>query len=293
MTPASEPRRGAGARAAVVASLPETMPEKIAERLAASGIAPLAGKSEALAALRLAAEIGEVWARPAPAPLAPPTSIDALAHTLDEAEAKRALARHGLSVRPFRVAAAGEAGAAAAEIGFPVVAKAVSAALAHKSEAGGVRLDLRDQGALAAALASMALLGDRFLIETMKRGALAEIIVVVTRDPQFGLALTLGAGGVLADLIGDSATLLLPTSRDEIERALDGLGVSRLLRGYRGAPPADRAALIEAVEEFACYAAAHADALLEIDVDPLLVFAQGAGVAAADALIRIGGKETS
>ena len=268
------------------------MPEPIAERLAARGIAPLAGMSEALAAIRLAAEIGEAWARPAPAPLAPPPPIDALAHTLDEAEAKRALARHGLAVRPFRVVAADQAGAAAAEIGFPVAAKAVSADLAHKSEAGGVKLSLGDESALAAAVASMAHLSDRFLIEPMLRGALAEIIVGVTRDPQFGLALTLGAGGVLVDLLDDSATLLLPTSRDEIERALDGLRVSRLLRGYRGAPAGDRAALVDAIEAVAGYAAAQADKLLEIDVNPLLVFAQGAGVAAVDALIRISGKES-
>jgi len=80
------------------------------------------------------------------------------------------------------------------------------------------------------------------------------------------------AGGVLADLIGDSATLLLPPAATR-SRALDGLSVSRLLCGYRGA--------------------AHADTLVEIDVNPLLVFAQGAGVAAADALIRLSGKEPS
>ena len=107
----------------------------------------------------------------------------------------------------------------------------------------------------------------------MQEGALAELIVGVTRDALIGLALTVGAGGVLADLIDDHATLLLPASREEIEAALHSLKLARLLDGYRGAARGDWPALVGSVELIARYAVAHRDTLIELDVNPLLVFA--------------------
>ena len=132
-------RSATGAPAAVVASLPETMPEAIAGRLVAAGVAPFNGMSEALTAMRLAAEVGEAWASPASARLRPvgqaPTTRPA--RMLDEAEAKAALARFSLAVPAFRVAPIAEAARAAEGLGFPVVVKALSATLAHKTDVGG------------------------------------------------------------------------------------------------------------------------------------------------------------
>ena len=151
-------RSATGAPAAVVASLPETMPEAIAGRLVAAGVAPLNGMSEALTAMHLAAEVGEAWASPASARLRPvgqaPTARPA--RMLDEAEAKAALARFGLAVPAFRVAPIAEAARAAEGLGFPVVVKALSATLAHKTDVGGVRLGLSDPAAVEHAAAGMA-----------------------------------------------------------------------------------------------------------------------------------------
>jgi acetyl-CoA synthetase len=122
----------------------------------------------------------------------------------------------------------------------------------------------------------------------MRTGALAEAIAGVTRDSQFGLSLTFGAGGVLVDLLDDHATLILPTTRDEIERALRGLRFARLLDGYRGAERGDRNALVDALEAIAHYAEANLARLVELDVNPILVFAEGSGVCAVDALIQFG-----
>jgi acyl-CoA synthetase (NDP forming) len=281
-------RAATGAPAAVVASLPETMPEAIAQRLAAAGVVPFNGMSEALAAMRLAAQVGENWASPASAPLWPAQVAAAEpSRMLDEAEAKAALARFGLAVPAFRVAPIDGAARAAEDIGFPVVVKALSATLAHKTDVGGVHLGLGDAAAVEAAAAAMARLSERVLVEPMKRGALAELIVGVTRDAQFGLALTFGGGGVLADLLDDHATLLLPASRVEIEGALRSLKLAKLLDGYRGAPRGDWPALIGSVESIARYAEAHLDTLIELDVNPLLVFAAGSGAVAVDALIRL------
>jgi acyl-CoA synthetase (NDP forming) len=278
-----------GAPAAVVASLPETMPEAIAQRLVTAGVVPFNGMSEALTAMHLAAEVGEAWARPAGAPLQPAIQTPATgpAHTLDEAEAKAALARFGLAVPAFCVVPIAEATRAAEDLGFPVVVKALSAALAHKTDAGGVRLGLSDAAAVKQAAAGMAHLSERVLIEPMQEGVLAELIVGVTRDALFGLALTVGAGGVLADLIDNHATLLLPASRAEIEAALRSLKIAKLLDGYRGTARGDWPALVSSVESIARYAEAHRDTLIELDVNPLLVFAAGSGAVAVDALIRL------
>lgn len=116
----------------------------------------------------------------------------------------------------------------------------------------------------------------------MVDGVGAELIVGVRRDPQFGLALTLGAGGVLVELVRDSATLLLPATDDEVLDALRGLRIWPLLAGFRG-PGADVAAVVEAVAAIGRYAMANAQ-LLELDVNPLL--ARRHGAIAVDVLVR-------
>ena len=112
-----------------------------------------------------------------------------------------------------------------------------------------------------------------------------EIIVGVTRDPTGLLALTLGAGGVLTEVLRDSATLVLPAPRDEVRAALMSLRVGALLRGYRGRPGADLDALLDAVQAIAAYAEGESDRLVELDVNPLIAGPHGA--VAVDALIRL------
>ena len=180
--------------------------------------------------------------------------------------------------------AAAEAAALAAGLGFPVVAKALSASLAHKSEAGAVHVNLADESAVREAVTAMAPLSDQFLIERMVQGAVAELIVGVHHDPQFGLALTLGAGGVLVELAQDTACLLLPTTREEVEAALASLRIWPVLRGFRGRPAGDVRATVDAVCAVAAYA--RAEAVAELDVNPLLVLEEGHGAVAVDALIR-------
>src|SRR6185295_15622626 len=127
-------------------------------------------------------------------------------------------------------------------------------------------------------------LSSRLLVERMVEGAVCELIIGVKHDPQFGLAIVIGAGGVLTELLRDTATLLLPLAPGEIERALDGLKVSRLIDGFRGRS-GDRSAVIETIRNVARYAEEHASSLLELDVNPLLVLSPGQGVVAVDALI--------
>jgi acetyl-CoA synthetase len=172
----------------------------------------------------------------------------------------------------------------AQQLGFPVVVKIANESIAHKSDVGGVALSLGSADAVASAAARMAALGDRVLVERMVDDTIAELIVGVVRDPQFGMALLLGAGGVLAELMSDTVTLLLPVTRTDIEQALRRLRVWRLVAGYRGRC-GDGAAVVRAVEAVVAFADAHRDRLEELDVNPLRVL-PGRAVA-VDALIRL------
>jgi len=281
---------------AVLASMPEGMPDGVARQLLERGVAPMQGIVECLDAIGHAAAIGVVRARRADVlPLAGPQGglqsdgqgKERSVRMLDEVASKQALAAFGLPIPRGEVASAMDAGVVAAQLEFPLVVKAVSDTLAHKTEAGAVRLNLKNAAQVVEAVAAMAGLSERFLVEQMATDVVAEIIVGVSRDPQFGLALTLGAGGVLVELLQDATTVLLPATRADVRRALESLRSWPLVCGYRGKPPGDAEALIDAVMAVADYAQAHAAQLRELDVNPVLVLPRGRGVLAVDAMIRL------
>ncbi|MEP1515428.1 MAG: acetate--CoA ligase family protein [Nitratireductor sp.] len=277
------------ASGAIVASLPENLPEDYCASLLARGVAPLCGMAEALDAAEAAAAIGEAWKRPLPPPVAqapparlcPPGPFGGMA---DEAAAKSLLAEAGLAIPSGRVAGSAEdASFAATGIGFPVALKALG--IAHKSERDAVRLGLTDGAAVHDAATALLALSDRLYVERMVDGGIAELIVGVTRDPLFGPVMTVGSGGVLVELLRDTETLLLPPTRAEIEAALRRLELFPLLDGYRGRPRADLEAAIDIIAGVADFAGAHADTLDELDINPLIVCAEGQGAWIADALI--------
>ncbi|MFN3550108.1 MAG: acetate--CoA ligase family protein, partial [Mesorhizobium sp.] len=201
----------------------------------------------------------------------------------DEATAKALLAGSLSVPAGCRAANADEAAAAAEALGFPVAVKALG--VAHKSEAGAVKLNLRDADAVRAAALAMAGLGAGLYVERMVTGGIGELIVGVTRDPLFGPVMTVGTGGVMVELLQDTATLLLPASRDVVEAALRGLKLFPLLDGFRGRPKADVGAAVDAVLGIADFALSHAERLAELDINPLIVCAEGEGAWVADALI--------
>ena len=286
--------------AAVVATIPELLPQAARERLLEQGIAPLQGVDMAFRALNGVAEYGirrhqilgeggteNILLKNASEPVGEVVLID-------EYRSKQALAKYGLGIPPSKLVSVDEAGEAAAEIGFPVVAKAVSSKLAHKTEMGAVKLSLKTPEMASEAVkeiqknvSSVEGAGDEFLIEAMVPGAVSELIIGIKRDPQFGLALVIGTGGILVNLIEDSQALLLPTTRPEVSRALSKLKMAKLLHGYRGNEPADIEAIIDAAMAVAEYAMEHADEVMEMDINPLFALPKGKGVVAADALIRV------
>ena len=292
-----------GAAAVVLTSLPEGLPDEYGLLLLQRGIAPMQGTADCMLAIAHAARIGAAqarWQAVLPVALATPSSAHLHCATayaadaartpphgmLNEVAAKHALHAFGLPIPQGLRVAAHEAADAAQRLGFPVVVKAVSDTLAHKTEAGGVKLNLTNSAQVQAAVAGMAHLAPEFLVEKMATDVVAEIIVGIIRDAQFGQALTLGAGGILVELLKDTVTLLLPVSHDDVRNALQGLKTWPLINGYRGNTPGDVEAMVKAVAAIAAYAQAHADRLLELDVNPLLVLPKGKGVVAVDALIH-------
>jgi len=270
--------------AVVVSSLPETLPETVRERLKGSGIAPMQGLEDCLFAVKAAALIGVAQSNVGKkSAVIAQEAVHGSELTLDEPSSKKALAEFGLSVPTGRTCTASTTVDAANEIAYPVVLKAVSKDLAHKSELGAVAINLCDDAGVQEATQRMGGF-DQFLVESMARSVVCELIVGVTRDPTFGLTLSIGAGGVLVELVNDSVSLLLPVQREEIHAALQTLKVHKLISGYRGKAAGDIDSVIDSIEAIARYAIANNDRLLELDVNPLCVLADGA--IAVDAFIR-------
>jgi len=213
---------------------------------------------------------------------------------LGEREAKAVLGKYGIRSAPERQARnAKEAVKAAAELGYPVVLKA-DGDIEHKTEAGAVKLDLRDEAALRAACGAMTAAKKGFLVQSMLKGGV-ELVVGIKRDPQCGPVLLVGLGGVLVEILRDTALALAPVGRTHARRMLESLKGYKLLQGYRGAPAADLDSVCDAIARISEFAADYADEIEEIDVNPLL--ARPDGVVALDALIvlrdRQGGAEPS
>jgi len=224
----------------------------------------------------------------------PPPPAIALPDVLDEHQCKALLAAIGVPAAPERRAhSADEAVAAADALGYPVVLKVLSPDIAHKTEVGGVRLNLADGAQVRAAYdqimasvrahAPQARL-DGVLVAPMQAGV-AELIVGATRDPVFGMALTVGLGGVLTELYQDVSHRLLPVDEAMAGDMLAELKAYPLLTGYRGRPPADVDAACAAIAAFSRAVLALGRQVSEAEVNPLLIKPGGQGAAMLDALL--------
>ncbi len=262
---------------AILATLPEGLPEALAQDLLFAGIVPFCGMREALEAIAAVARASSAVSESrihVPPPVRNPV-------TLEEHASKECLRAVGLKLpRSALAGSPAEAAEKADAIGYPVVLK--GAGIAHKTEAGAVALNLRSAEEVEAVAAQMPA-GD-FLVEELVTGTIAELLVGIVRDPAHGLVLTLAAGGVLAEVLEDRTSLLLPVSRDEIAGALEKLKIATVLKGYRCNPPADLDSIIDAVMSIQDYALG--SAVVEVEINPLICGADFA--VAADALIICG-----
>jgi acetyl-CoA synthetase len=282
-----------GTKGAVLATFSDTISEPVAARLMEQGVASLAGIDTGIAGIQAAVDVGAAWSRPPSPPLLKSFGQrhDGPAVVLNEAESKDRLARCGVPFPSSRVVRdAAEAAMAAGELGFPVVVKALG--VAHKTEVGGVRLNLRSADEVSAAVMKMSGLSESYLIEKMVDGVVAELIVGVARDEDFGPYLLVGGGGSLVEILKDSASLLLPTTRERVLDSLSQLKCAPLLNGFRGAPAADLNAAADVIMAVAGMVESDPSSIIELDINPLMLLADGQGVVAADALISLNPKPT-
>lgn len=226
------------------------------------------------------------------ATVVPATPIGAAA--LSEHAAKALLGKAGIPFLDERLtASAQEAGEAADAIGYPVVMKIVSPDIEHKTEIGGVLVGLSDRAAVEAGHATLLARAAQHRPDAAIEGVLVapmagkgvETIIGVSRDPVFGPAVMFGLGGVHVEVLKDVTFRLAPFARDEAMRMIDGIRGRALLAGVRGAAPSDVDALADVLVRISQFAAAHADDIETIDLNPVLVLPAGEGVVALDALV--------
>ena len=255
-----------------VSSLPENFDETRAEAMMAQGVVPMMGLETALGALVAAqTPAGAAGWRPMAAAAAGATRL------LSEAAAKARLAAMGVAV-PRGVAAPGLAELARRIDGVPRPFALKGLGFAHKSEAGAVRLHLASLDGQAEMPGATG-----YLAEEMILGGVAEVLVGLARDPVYGVTITLAMGGVAAELLADTVTLVAPATRIEVAAALRRMRLWPLLDGYRGRPRADVAALVEVVMAVQAGMAGDPD-LVEVELNPVIL--RETGAVAVDALVR-------
>ncbi len=203
---------------------------------------------------------------------------------LDEADGLDLLSAFAVPVIDHRIVETDDAAvAAAASFGYPVVLKTAMPGIAHKSDVGGVALDLNDETAVRAAWCDLAeRLGPRCLIAPMAPGGI-EIVFGLIRDPQFGALVMIGTGGIFVEVLRDRLVAVPPFGVDVAGGLIDRLQARPLLDGLRGRPAADIDGLANALARFSVLAASLGDLITEADVNPIL--AGPDGVIAVDALV--------
>jgi acetyl-CoA synthetase len=280
--------RQTGTKGAVLSTFSDTISESVAARLMEDDVATLGGIDAGLAGIQAAVDVGVAWSEPPLPPLLKNFGHPqkAPAKVLNEAESKDLLTKVGVPVPLAQVVQSAEQAAMAAEeLRYPIVVKALG--VAHKTEAGGVRLYLGSADEVSAAVMEMSSLSESYLIEKMVEGVVAELIVGVASDEQFGPYLLIGGGGITVEVMKDSASLLLPTTRERVLHALGQLKSAPLFNGFRGAPPADLNAAVDVILAVASMVEDDPSLIVELDINPLMLLPEGQGVVAADALISL------
>jgi acyl-CoA synthetase (NDP forming) len=215
---------------------------------------------------------------------------------LSEVEARRLLDDYGIRGPEERVVASADAAVEAARtLGFPVVLKVLSSDIQHKTEIGGVRVDLQDEGAVRSAYTEVLEAAAKHhpqadvqtaLVQQMISDDAVEVIVGVIQDADFGPVVVFGSGGTLVELFEDSSLRVPPLSRREAREMIQETHAAQLLDGFRGAPAADVEALVDALVKVSQLAVDLKDEVAALDINPLLVLPAGEGVCAVDALVE-------
>jgi acyl-CoA synthetase (NDP forming) len=287
---------------AICSTLPENMDQSTREMLVENGIAPMQGIHEALNAISAAAwyfglretilknGIKKISIKP----LSGIPGAGNVSTLVDEWEGKQLLQKIGLNVPEGRIAESAEVPEIAEKLGFPVVIKMVGKNLEHKTDAGAVALNLSSCEEVKTAVDRIKkdvehfnpdALSEQFLVEKMLEQPIAELLVNVRTDSQFGMAMTLAAGGFLTELLADAVTILLPTSRNDLENALKSLKISKIFCGFRGSEMIETEQLVSVLFDLVEGVRNETIGIKEIEINPLFVYKHK--VCAVDVLMRV------
>jgi acyl-CoA synthetase (NDP forming) len=270
----------AGAAKPIAAFLVPEAPDALA-RLAAAGV-PNFHTPEACADA-----IAAALQRHAPRQIeVRPTQSAGAGRMLDELEAYALLKRIGVPHAPSVAIDAITEQPPPLPFAYPVVVKALSAKIAHKSDVGGVMLNVGDQAALTAAIAKIRQATDRVLVQPRIQG-LGEVLIGYRVDADVGPLVMLAAGGVLAEIHRDRSLRLAPVDIAEANAMIGEVAALKALAGYRGKPPGDLDALADALVALSQLAIDDGPAVAEAEVNPMIVKPKGEGVVAVDALVRL------
>ena len=261
---------------ALVSTLSENIPEHVSFGLLESNIITLHGLDTALAAISVSS-INQTVVNPKPIFLSNPTGKSIL---VDEYDAKKSLEKYGLKLPETEKCLQSDAHLVSDQIGYPVVIKALGSA--HKSELGEVFLNLENQKSVKEALRKIS--KKHVIVEKMIGDAVVELLVGIVHDPAHGMLLTVGAGGVLTEILSDTSSILLPSSKSEVLDCFNQLKISKIAKGYRGALGVDINQIIDAIMKIQDFVLDNRDKLFEIEINPLIVTTSE--VIVADALIR-------
>lgn len=274
-----------GARAAVLATLPEALPEVVGAELLSAGIVPLMGVTECIDAIEASAVFCQSPSLQSDYRAIVCSPLNAIPPTVrDESEAKRLLAEAGLRIPASHpVHNLDELYTLAAHLTYPVVLK--GSGIAHKTEHNAVRLNIKNADELLHAAKELENVASSFLVESYIDSVIGELLVSIVRDPVLGFTLTLASGGIYTELMQDAVQLLLPVDAESVRASLDQLRLAPVLAGYRGMPGADMTAVVEAILCLQTFVLKHDTVLHEVEINPLLCRISDAIV--ADALISM------
>ncbi len=280
----------------VCATLAENIDQETREFLIANGITPSQGIHETLNAISASAwysqqrsfvinhvsdeffikQIGDILCQ------------------IDEHSGKAEMTSAGINVPQGELVDVSNAATIAENIGFPVILKLNSSAIAHKTEVGAVSIGLNNKNDVENALKQIQrnvnkalpeLAIGNFLIEKMLPTPIAELMVNIRRDTQFGLVMTLSSGGILVEILADAITLILPANEAEILNALNALKLSKLFNGFRGSTDVNQKVLVACIKRLIDYVVENQYRIAEIEINPLFIYTNE--VYAVDVLIHI------
>ena len=281
--------------AAICSTIPENFDAETRDLLVSLGVSPMQGIHEALNAISHAATWNKnrvhILGTKLDSVFEVVANLDRLS-VLDEYKSKALLKKNGFNVPKGKLCLDKVTSNDLVSLNFPVALKMVSSKILHKTELNAVVLNIESDFELGAAVKNMRslvskkapnLVSNRYLIEEMANAPLAELIVGIRSDSQFGLSLTIGSGGILVDLISDVSTILLPTHSGEIREAIKNLKVFKLLDGFRGKPKVKLDVVVDAIMKLVIFAEENINLISEIEINPMFVYKDS--VQMVDALI--------